>query len=128
MRLCRFHAGEGASVGLVQKGAVYDLRELGPSLLSDPAAALAAGAEHLTEIAACAPARALEDITLLAPAQPKKFLGIGLNYADHIAESGMDAPDFPVFFNKQVTCIEEPEGFVAEPTDAATACALSVLF
>jgi hypothetical protein len=25
------------------------------------------------------------------------------------------------------TVIEEPEGFVAEPTDAATACALSVL-
>ena len=33
---------------------------------------------------------------------------IGLNYADHIAESGMEAPEFPVFFNKQVTCVVGP--------------------
>jgi 2-keto-4-pentenoate hydratase/2-oxohepta-3-ene-1,7-dioic acid hydratase in catechol pathway len=112
--LCRFDAGDGASVGLVQNGAVYDLRALGPSL-SDPAAALAAGAEHLTEIAARAPARALEEVTLLAPAEPRKFLGIGLNYADHIAESGMDAPDFPVFFNKQATCVVGPDADVHMP-------------
>jgi 2-keto-4-pentenoate hydratase/2-oxohepta-3-ene-1,7-dioic acid hydratase in catechol pathway len=92
MRLCRFGAGDGASVGLVEDGAVYDLRALGPSLLSDPAAALAAGAERLADVAARAPARALEEVTLLAPAQPRKFLGIGLNYADHIAESGRDVP------------------------------------
>ena len=44
----------------------------------------------------------LEEVRLLAPVQPRKFLAIGLNYADHIAESGMEAPEFPVFFNKQV--------------------------
>ena len=33
---------------------------------------------------------------------------IGLNYADHIAESGMEAPEFPVFFNKQSTCVVGP--------------------
>ena len=115
MRLCRFDAGNGASVGLVENGAVYDLRALGPSLLSDPAAALAAGAERLADVAARAPARALEEVTLLAPAEPRKFLGIGLNYADHIAESGMDAPDFPVFFNKQVTCVVGPDAHVHMP-------------
>ena len=45
---------------------------------------------------------------LLAPVRPRKFLGIGLNYADHIAESGMEAPEFPVFFNKQATCVVGP--------------------
>ena len=45
---------------------------------------------------------------MLAPVRPRKFLGIGLNYADHIAESGMEAPEFPVFFNKQVTCVVGP--------------------
>lgn len=115
MRLCRFDAGDGASVGLVEDEAVYDLRALGPSLLSDPAAALTAGAERLADVAARAPARALEEVTLLAPAQPRKFLGIGLNYADHIAESGMDAPDFPVFFNKQVTCVVGPDADIHMP-------------
>ena len=50
----------------------------------------------------------LEEVRLLAPVQPRKFLGIGLNYADHIAESGMEAPEFPVFFNKQATCVVGP--------------------
>ena len=50
----------------------------------------------------------LEDVRLLAPVRPGKFLGIGLNYADHIAESGMEAPEFPVFFNKQATCVVGP--------------------
>jgi 2-keto-4-pentenoate hydratase/2-oxohepta-3-ene-1,7-dioic acid hydratase in catechol pathway len=51
---------------------------------------------------------ALDEVRLLAPVQPRKFLGIGLNYADHIAESGMEAPEFPVFFNKQATCVIGP--------------------
>jgi len=46
---------------------------------------------------------ALEDVRLLAPVRPRKFLAIGLNYADHIAESGMQEPQFPVFLNEQVT-------------------------
>ena len=52
---------------------------------------------------------------LLAPARPRKFLGIGLNYADHIAETGMEAPEFPVFFNKQVTCVVGPDADVHLP-------------
>ena len=58
---------------------------------------------------------ALEEVRLLAPVQPRKFLGIGLNYADHIAESGMEAPEFPVFFNKQATCVVGPGADVHMP-------------
>jgi 2-keto-4-pentenoate hydratase/2-oxohepta-3-ene-1,7-dioic acid hydratase in catechol pathway len=47
--------------------------------------------------------------------RPQKFLGIGLNYADHIAESGMEAPEYPVFFNKQVTCVVGPDDEVHMP-------------
>jgi 2-keto-4-pentenoate hydratase/2-oxohepta-3-ene-1,7-dioic acid hydratase in catechol pathway len=57
----------------------------------------------------------LEDVRLLAPVGPRKFLGIGLNYADHIAESGMEAPEFPVFFNKQSTCVVGPGDDVHMP-------------
>jgi len=52
---------------------------------------------------------ALAQVKLEAPVmRPRKFLAIGLNYADHIAETGRPAPEFPVFFNKQVTCVNGP--------------------
>ncbi len=58
---------------------------------------------------------ALEQVRLLAPVLPRKFLAIGLNYADHIAESGMQAPEFPIFFNKQATCVVGPGDDVHMP-------------
>ncbi len=48
----------------------------------------------------------LSDVKLLAPVpRPGKFFGIGLNYADHIDETGRERPEYPLFFNKQTTCI-----------------------
>ena len=83
MRLCRFDAGEGPRHGVVEAGCVIDRDD--------------ASARY-----------GLDEVRLLAPVLPRKFLAIGLNYADHIAESGMEAPQFPVFFNKQVTCVVGP--------------------
>ena len=52
---------------------------------------------------------ALRDVRLLAPIPlPPNFLAIGLNYADHVNESGRDRPEFPIFFNKQRTCVTGP--------------------
>jgi ureidoglycolate lyase len=34
-----------------------------------------------------------------------KFIGIGLNYADHAEETGQPIPKEPVVFNKWVTCV-----------------------
>ena len=39
---------------------------------------------------------------------PGKMLGIGLNYADHIKETGMAKPAVQMWFNKQVTCANGP--------------------
>ncbi len=39
----------------------------------------------------------------------RKFIAIGLNYADHAAESGMPVPDEPVVFNKWSSCITGPD-------------------
>jgi 2-keto-4-pentenoate hydratase/2-oxohepta-3-ene-1,7-dioic acid hydratase in catechol pathway len=51
----------------------------------------------------------LKDVKLEAPiARPPEFLAIGLNYADHVAETGGKAPAFPLFFNKQATCVNAP--------------------
>ncbi|MBS1848580.1 MAG: fumarylacetoacetate hydrolase family protein [Actinobacteria bacterium] len=44
---------------------------------------------------------ALADVQLLAPIdRPGSVIAVGLNYADHAAESGMDAPSAPVTFPK----------------------------
>ncbi|MDD5631611.1 MAG: fumarylacetoacetate hydrolase family protein, partial [Methylococcales bacterium] len=49
---------------------------------------------------------ALAEVKLNAPVpRPGKYLGIALNYADHIAETGRDRPEYPSFFNKQSTCV-----------------------
>ena len=90
MRLCRFDAGAGQRRGIVKDGYLVDM--------DDPAE------RH-----------ALEEVRLLAPVQPRKFVAIGLNYADHIAEAGMEAPQFPVFFNKQITCVVGPDDDVHMP-------------
>jgi 2-keto-4-pentenoate hydratase/2-oxohepta-3-ene-1,7-dioic acid hydratase in catechol pathway len=51
----------------------------------------------------------LAQVRLEAPVErPPKFLAIGLNYADHIEETGMERPKFPTFFNKQSTCVTGP--------------------
>jgi 2-keto-4-pentenoate hydratase/2-oxohepta-3-ene-1,7-dioic acid hydratase in catechol pathway len=107
LRLCRFLDGGDARLGLVDDGRVVDLSAAKPDLPPEPAAALdAAGAEVLADLAAGAdPGAPLEEVTLLSPARPRKYLAIALNYADHIAETGMDAPKVPTFFNKQPTCV-----------------------
>jgi 2-keto-4-pentenoate hydratase/2-oxohepta-3-ene-1,7-dioic acid hydratase in catechol pathway len=43
----------------------------------------------------------LADVTLLAPVpRPRAIFGIGLNYASHAAEQGMQPPEHPVVFMK----------------------------
>src|SRR5215510_3085770 len=41
-------------------------------------------------------------------ARPGNFIAIGLNYADHAAEAGMQVPKEPVVFNKAPNCICGP--------------------
>jgi 2-keto-4-pentenoate hydratase/2-oxohepta-3-ene-1,7-dioic acid hydratase in catechol pathway len=44
-----------------------------------------------------------------------KFLCIGLNYADHAAESGLPIPDEPVLFTKAISAITGPNDTVLKP-------------
>lgn len=115
MRLCRFDTGSGIALGMVEDGRVFDLSAADPTLPTEPALALQAGAARLKAISLLAPRHRLAHVRLLAPASPRKYLAIGLNYADHIAESGMEAPRFPVFFNKQVTCVVGHEAGIHMP-------------
>ena len=109
MRVCRFeHAQPGQAVrvagGVVDGDEVVDLGTVDPiTLLANGVDALAASVRAGTT------RHPLADVRLLAPVpHPSKFLAIGINYADHIRETGRDAPTFPIFFNKQVSCITGP--------------------
>lgn len=44
-----------------------------------------------------------------------KFIAIGLNYADHAAESGLPLPKEPVIFMKATSCIQGPDDNVMLP-------------
>ena len=51
----------------------------------------------------------LSSVTLCAPVQrPGKIFAIGLNYADHIAESKMGTPERQVWFTKAQTSVNGP--------------------
>ena len=113
MKLATFtHAG-ATRVGLVDADGIADLSAAAPELPREMTALLAAGASALgraREAAARAHERfPLADVRLEAPiARPPKFLAIGLNYADHVAESRQERPHLPLFFNKQSTCVAGP--------------------
>jgi 2,4-diketo-3-deoxy-L-fuconate hydrolase len=48
----------------------------------------------------------------------RKFIAIGLNYADHAAESNLPIPTEPVIFTKAVSCLQGPNDPVMLPKDS----------
>jgi 2,4-diketo-3-deoxy-L-fuconate hydrolase len=44
-----------------------------------------------------------------------KFIGIGMNYADHVAETGSAIPTEPVFFTKAISCLNGPDDPIRLP-------------
>lgn len=115
MRLCRFAiAGGDPALGIVEDDEAIDLSSTGAP--TEPAAALdQVGPEELAALATNAPRLPLAEVRLLAPASPRKYLAIALNYRDHIEEMGMEPPEVPVFFNKQVSCVVGPGADVHMP-------------
>ena len=112
MKLATFSHAGSTRIGVVSGDEVVDLAAAAPEMPRAMEAFLEAGQPALDRARAVArsgPRLALEQVKLEAPVlRPRKFLAIGLNYADHIAETGRPAPDFPLFFNKQVTCVNGP--------------------
>ena len=119
MRLCRFEAPAGASIGLVLGDELVDLQKAVPQLPSNPVDILAAGTagiETIESAARSAPRLKLKDVRLKAPVlRPGKILGIGLNYRDHAKETGREPPTTQMWFNKQITCLNGPFDPVTMP-------------
>jgi 2-keto-4-pentenoate hydratase/2-oxohepta-3-ene-1,7-dioic acid hydratase in catechol pathway len=120
MKLCTFEHAGAARIGVVIDESVVDLAAAAPDLPREMTALLAAGDAAL-RAASDAAARAvrrltLDSVRLLAPIlRPPKFLAIGLNYADHVAEAGLETPKIPTVFNKQSTCVVGPRDGIHMP-------------
>ncbi len=119
MKLATFTHGGATRIGLVEGDEIVDLAAAAPDLPREMVAFLEAGREALTRAHAASadgPRVPLVDAKLEAPIRrPPKFLAVGLNYADHVAESGMETPKHPTVFNKQSTCVVGPDDPVHVP-------------
>lgn len=115
MRLATFRQdGAPAEIGVVIDGdRIAPLNRLAPGLAADMIDLIArwpsleSEARRLT----VSPPQtlALADVRLLAPVpRPGKVMAIGLNYADHIEETGLEAPAHQIWFSKQVNAVNGP--------------------
>ena len=113
MKLVTFTHRGATRIGVVSGDEIVDLAAAIPGLPREMTAFLANGVDALTAARRAAAESTTRvpvgEVRLEAPIpRPPKFLAIGLNYADHIKESGMPRPAVPVFFNKQPTCVTGP--------------------
>jgi len=113
LKLATFTAGGAPELGVVQGDRIVPLSRLAPGLparMIDLIAQWDAAEPDVRRIAA-APAQtlALADVRLEAPIpRPGKIMAIGLNYADHIAESGLGTPEHQIWFAKASTSASGP--------------------
>ena len=119
MKLATFRHDGTVRIGIVVDDSIIDLSTARPELPRDMIGLLEAGPQALVAAASTVADAAripLAEVQLKAPiARPPKFIGVGLNYADHVAESGIDTPVHPTLFNKQSTCVVGPDAPVHLP-------------
>ena len=108
MKLASYTDGGAVRIGRVEGNELVDLSTSG--LPMDMTALLELGPDALQKARTAGGRRVpLSSVTLLAPVpRPRKILAIGLNYKDHIEETGLATPEFPMFFNKQATAANGP--------------------
>ncbi len=113
MKLVTFTHQKRTRIGVVRESTVVDLAAAAPELPDSMIGLLEAGPEALASARSASESDAhgipLDDVHLEAPVpRPPKILAVGLNYADHIAETGAKTPEHPIIFNKQSTSAHPP--------------------
>ena len=111
MKLVTFTAsGDGPRLGIHTDDGIVDVAALEPSAPRSMIELAPLWQNWRNEFAKLATRPAtIRHAKLHAPIQrPGKVLAIGLNYADHIAESGQKTPEEQVWFAKMPTCVNGP--------------------
>ncbi|MGA0530669.1 fumarylacetoacetate hydrolase family protein [Hansschlegelia sp. KR7-227] len=115
MKLVRFGEAGAERPGLIDaSGTLRDLSAVVPDIAGD--ALTARGLERIR----AANASGLPEGPAEARLGPcvggvRNFVGVGLNYADHAAETGLRIPREPILFNKAPNCIVGPNDDVMLP-------------
>lgn len=118
MKLLRFGPqGQERPGMLTADGAIRDLSgllvDIGPAQLS-PAALAALNALNPDLLPLVEPGVRLGPPLI----GTQKFIAIGLNYKDHAAETGAQAPSEPVVFGKWSSCICGPDDDIVPPPES----------
>jgi 2-keto-4-pentenoate hydratase/2-oxohepta-3-ene-1,7-dioic acid hydratase in catechol pathway len=112
MKLATFEANGTERVGLVSRDSLIDLGQAAPGLPPDMIGLIAAWPHvegELRRLETGKPHFRLSEVHLKAPVpRPQKILAIGLNYADHIEESGLPRPERQVWFSKLPNAVNGP--------------------
>jgi len=119
MKLASFHTTTGVRPGVVADDEIVDLAAADPALDAPLAELLGRGPgceRRMREIAHSGAHRLpLAGVRLAPPVQPRKFFAIGLNYADHVAETGAESPEHMTVFIKASSCVTGPYDPVERP-------------
>ena len=123
MKLATFTAGQAPELGLVLGDRIRPISRLLPTLGEDMRNLIARWAELESEVrrlgaeaSLAASDLDLAQVCLLAPIRrPGKIMAIGLNYADHIAESKLGTPEHQIWFSKAPTATNAPFGDIEVP-------------
>ena len=122
MKLVTFVEGnKAARPGLVVDGGVVDL---GAEGFEDAIAFMSAPVSVQADVAGAAARSgtriALEEVRLLAPVpNPPRIFGIGVNYAEHAAESGSKTRDVPTVFIVLSSAVVGPGADVVLPPNSS---------
>jgi len=123
MKLATFTDEKGTRLGIIDGSSIIDLAAAAPELPADTKSFLAAGeaawAAARTALEGAEATLPLDAVRLEAPiGNPNKILAIGLNYADHVEESGGEAPKHQIWFNKQANTVIGPSDSIVIPAVA----------
>lgn len=102
MKICRYSQGGDIGYGTIKGDTVTALK-------GDPFSGIEESGRH----------HSIKDITLLCPTIPSKVVAVGLNYQEHINETGMEKPDAPVLFIKPPSSVVGPGEPIIYPRSAA---------
>lgn len=113
IRLATYSVGGRERIGLVTGDGLIDLPAHLPKLPREMVGLMSVWSQvrpSVEKLASTAKAdHRLSDVHLLAPVpRPRKIMAMGLNYRDHIEESGLPVPKQQTWFSKAVTAINGP--------------------
>ncbi len=116
MRLVTYEVSGHAHAGLLVEDSVIDLEPAGFSSVLGAIENLDLWQSKVERLVGEGARASLTSVKLLAPIPtPRKLICVGLNYLDHVKETGAEVPKVPAIFSKFATSVIGPEEPVVLP-------------